>query len=80
MIPVPNGAKVWLALGHTDMRRGTRTRTTRRDFDPGLPREQVVIPALDLCPCCGSADLSHLPPDITETLEKVPARHKMTRR
>jgi transposase len=55
----------------------TRTRTTRRDFDPGLPREQVVIPAPELCPCCGSADLSHLPADITETLEKVPARHKV---
>jgi len=22
MIPVPNGARVWLAAGHTDMRRG----------------------------------------------------------
>jgi transposase len=56
-----------------------RARTTRRDFDPGLPREQVVIPAPELCPCCGSADLSHLPADITETLEKVPARHKVIR-
>ncbi|SFN67201.1 Transposase [Sphingomonas sp. OK281] len=55
----------------------TCVRSTRRDFDPGLPREQVVIPAPDLCPCCGSADLSHLPADITETLEKVPARHKV---
>ncbi|MEG3174481.1 IS66 family transposase [Sphingomonas sp. ZB1N12] len=55
----------------------TRVRSTRRDFDPGLPREQVVIPAPELCPCCGSADLSHLPADITETLEKVPARHKV---
>lgn len=25
MIPVPGGAKVWLALGHTDMRRGMRS-------------------------------------------------------
>jgi transposase len=55
----------------------TRARTTRRDFDPGLPREQVVIAASELCPCCGSADLRHLPADITETLEKVPARHKV---
>ena len=22
MIPVPNGARVWLAAGHTDMRKG----------------------------------------------------------
>ena len=55
----------------------TRRRTTRRDFDPALPREQVVIPAPDLCPCCGSTELSHLPADVTETLEKVPARHKV---
>ncbi|PBN41954.1 IS66 family insertion sequence element accessory protein TnpB [Sphingobium sp. D43FB] len=25
MIPVPSGGKVWLALGHTDMRRGMRS-------------------------------------------------------
>jgi transposase len=54
-----------------------RKRTTRRDFPADIPREQVVIPAPELCPCCGSADLSHLPVDITETLEKVPARHKV---
>ncbi len=55
----------------------TRKRATRRDFDPGLLREQVIIPAPEQCPCCGSDDLSHLPADITETLEKVPARHKV---
>lgn len=55
----------------------TRTRTTRRDFPDDLPREQVVIPAPEACPCCGSDDLSHLPADITETLERVPARHKV---
>lgn len=25
MIPIPTGGKVWLALGHTDMRRGMRS-------------------------------------------------------
>ena len=35
----------------------TRKRSTRRDFPADLPREQVVIPAPDLCPCCGSDDL-----------------------
>jgi transposase len=55
----------------------TRTRATRRDFPADLPREQVVIAAPDQCPCCGSGDLSKLPPDITETLERVPARHKV---
>lgn len=49
----------------------THVRSTRRDFEPGLPREQIVIPSPEPCPCCGLADLSHLPADITETLEKV---------
>ncbi|MGF7156651.1 transposase [Novosphingobium gossypii] len=55
----------------------TRTRSTRRDFPADLSREQVVIPAPELCPCCGSDDLSHLPAAVTETLERVPARHKV---
>lgn len=55
----------------------TRKRSTRRDFPADVPREKVVIPAPELCPCCGSDDLSHLPPAITETLERVPARHKV---
>lgn len=57
----------------------TRKKVTRRDFDPSIPREHVVIPAPEQCPCCGSDDLSHLPAVITETLEKVPARHKVIR-
>lgn len=55
----------------------TRKRSTRRDFPADLPREQVIIPAPEVCPCCGSNDLSHLPAAITETLERVPARHKV---
>lgn len=55
----------------------TRKQSTRRDFPADLPREQVVIPAPELCPCCGSDDLSHLPAAVTETLERVPARHKV---
>ena len=55
----------------------TRKRSTRRDFPADLPREQVIIPAPEACPCCGSNDLSHLPAAITETLERVPARHKV---
>jgi transposase len=57
----------------------TRKRRTRRDFPADLPREDVVIPASEQCPCCGSDDLGRLPPDITETLEKVPARYKVIR-
>ena len=54
-----------------------RKRNVRRDFPADLPREQVVMAAPEQCPCCGSYDLSHLPPSVTETLEKVPARHKV---
>ena len=55
----------------------TRTRTTRRDFAAHLPREPVVIAAPEQCPCCGSDNLSQLPPTITETLERILARHKV---
>ena len=57
----------------------TRKRATRRDFPADLPREDIVIPAPEQCPCCGSGSLSRFPADITETLEKVPARHKVIR-
>ena len=57
----------------------TRKRARRRDFPADLPREDVIIPAPEACPCCGSDELSDLPPVITETLEKVPARHKVIR-
>ena len=55
----------------------TRKRTTRRDFAAHLPRERVVIAAPEQCPCCGSDNLSHLPPTVTETFEWIPARHKV---
>ena len=61
----------------TTIKAFSRTRSTRRDFPADLPRERVVIAAPDACPCCGSDDLSSLPPDVTETLERVPARHKV---
>ncbi|TPG41027.1 IS66 family transposase [Sphingomonas koreensis] len=61
----------------TSVQAFVRKRTTRRDLPADLPREQVVIAAPDQCPCCGSNDLSTLPPNITETLERVPARHKV---
>ena len=38
-----------------------------------LPRERIVIAAPESCPCCGSAKLSKLGEDITETLEVVRA-------
>jgi hypothetical protein len=53
-----------------------RKRPTRKPFPEHLPREQVVIPAPETCPCCVSAKLSKLGEDITETPEVVPRRWK----
>jgi hypothetical protein len=47
-------------------------RPARKPFQDHLPRERVVIPTPQSCPCCGSAKLSKLGEDITETLEVVP--------
>jgi transposase len=49
----------------------------RKPFPEHLPRERVVIPGPDSCPCCGSSKLSKLGEDITETLEVIPRQWKM---
>jgi transposase len=49
----------------------------RRELPDHLPRERVVIPALEACPCCGSDDLSKLGEDVTETLEVIPRQWKV---
>ena len=54
-----------------------RRRPARRPFPAHLPRERVVIAAPVACPCCGSARLSKLGEDVTETLEVVPRRWKV---
>lgn len=54
-----------------------RKRPTRKPFPNHLPRERVVVPAPKACPCCGSAKLSKLGEDITETLEVVPRQWKV---
>jgi transposase len=53
------------------------TRPSRKSFPAHLPRERVVIPAPACCPCCGSAKLSKLGEDITETLEVIPRQWKV---
>jgi transposase len=55
----------------------TRKRPARKPFPDHLPRERVVIAAPDSCPCCGSAKLSKLGEDITETLEVIPRQWKV---
>jgi transposase len=54
-----------------------RKRPARKPFPDHLPRERVVIPAPESCPCCGSAKLSKFGEDITETLEVVPRQWKV---
>ncbi|MCF1469858.1 IS66 family transposase [Agrobacterium vitis] len=54
-----------------------RKRPSRKPFPEHLPRERVVIPAPANCACCGSAKLSKLGEDITETLEVIPRKWKV---
>lgn len=54
-----------------------RKRPSRKPFPEHLPRERVVIAAPTNCSCCGSAKLSKLGEDITETLEVIPRQWKV---
>jgi transposase len=54
-----------------------RRRPSRKPFPDHLPRERVVIPAPESCPCCGSTKLSKLGEDATETLEVIPRQWKV---
>lgn len=54
-----------------------RRRPSRKPFPEHLPRERVVIAAPANCACCGSAKLSKLGEDITETLEVIPRQWKV---
>ena len=54
-----------------------RRQPTRKPFPAHLPRERVVIAAPESCPCCGSATLSKLGEDVTETLEVIPRQWKV---
>jgi transposase len=54
-----------------------RKRPSRKPFPDHLPRERVVVAAPESCPCCGSAKLSKLGEDVTETLEVIPRQWKV---
>jgi transposase len=54
-----------------------RRRPGRKPFPVHLPRERVVVPAPESCPCCGSDRLCKLGEDITETLEIIPRQWKV---
>ena len=54
-----------------------RNAPARRPLPDHLPRERVVVlPSPQACPCCGGR-LRKLGEDVTETLERVPARWKV---
>ena len=55
----------------------TRKRPSRQPFPAHLPRERVIVPRPMECACCGSARLSKLGEDITETLEVIPKSWKV---
>jgi transposase len=65
------------AAGTQTVQSFQRKRPSRKPFPDHLPRERVVIAAPDSCPCCGSAKLSKLGEDITETLEVIPRQWKV---
>jgi transposase len=54
-----------------------RKRPARKPFPDHLPRERVVVPAPESCPCCRSRKLTKLGEDITETLEVIPRQWKV---
>jgi len=55
----------------------TRARPARRPFPEHLPRERVVVPGPVACACRGSARLSKLGEDVTESLETIPRTWKV---
>lgn len=55
----------------------SRRQPVRKPLPAHLPRERVVVPGATSCACCGSARLSKLGEDITETLEVIPRQWKV---
>ena len=55
-----------------------RAKAVRRPLPDHLPRETVMHEPTTLCTCCEPGKLARLGEDVTEILEKVPARLKVT--
>jgi transposase len=66
-----------VAARTTNVASFTRKRPSRKLFPAHLPRERVIVPGPTACTCCGSARLSKLGEDITETLEVIPKSWKV---
>jgi transposase len=61
----------------TNVQPFTRKKPSRKPFPEHLPRERVVLPSPDVCPCCGGDNLCKLGETVTETLESVPRQWKV---
>ncbi len=59
--------------------RQARQPAVRKALPAHLPREEVVHPVSEVCPACGGTHLSPMGEDVTEVLEKIPARLKVIR-
>jgi transposase len=56
-----------------------RRQPVRRPLPDHLPREEIVHAPGGVCPGCGGTHFSKLGEDVTEVLEKIPARLKVIR-
>jgi transposase len=54
-----------------------RQKPARRPLPEHLPRHRIVHPGPAACPCCGGTTLRKLGEDVTETLERIPARWRV---
>ena len=62
-----------------DQPRRERRQPVRRPLPDHLPREEIVHDPASVCPGCGGTRFSKLGEDVTEILEKIPARLKVIR-
>jgi transposase len=63
----------------SDQLRRERRQPVRRPLPDHLPREEIVHDPGSVCPGCGGTRFSKLGADVTEILEKIPARLKVIR-
>jgi DNA repair exonuclease SbcCD ATPase subunit len=67
------------ALPGTDLPRRERRQPVRRPLPDHLPREEIVHHPGSVCPGCGGTHFSKLGEEVSEVLEKIPARLKVIR-
>jgi len=72
-------APVILDSNEADRPKRERRQPVRRPLPDHLPREEIVHSPGDVCPRCGGTHFSALGEDVTEVLEKIPARLKVIR-